>query len=124
MTINQLRQYRKLKGRMLLLETERDELILKSKVMDGTGSKSNITSDTVAQTVIERDKLQKDIEYLEQRLQAVEAYIANCDEYFGTMLRLHYIEGKTWTGIALRQGGNNTADGVKKSCHRYVYKNP
>lgn len=122
MTINQLRQYRKLKGRMLLLKTERDELILKSKVMDGTGSKSNITSDTVAQTVIERDKLQKDIEYLEQRLQAVEDYISRCDEYFGTMLRMHYIDGKTWTAIAMKQGGNNTGDSVRKQCHRYVSK--
>lgn len=124
MTVNQLRQYRKLKGRMLLLKTERDELILKSCVADGTGSRSNKTSDTVAQTVVEREKMQRDIDYLEQRLQAVEAYIANCDEYFGTMLRLHYIEGKTWTGIALRQGGGNTKDSVRISCHRYVKNNP
>lgn len=124
MTINQLRQYRKLKGRMLLLETERDELILKSKVMDGTGSKSNKTSDTVAQTVIERDKLQEDIECLEQRLQAVEDYISQCDEDYSTMLRLHYIKGEQWTAIAMKKGGNNTADGVRMACHRYVKNNP
>ena len=124
MTINQLRQYRKLKGRMLLLKTERDELILKSKVTDGAGSKSNITSDTVVQTVIERDKLQKDIEYLEQRLKAIEDYISQCDEYFGTMLKLHYIDGKTWTAIAMKQGGGNTKESIRKQCHRYVLKNP
>lgn len=124
MTINQLRQYRKLKGRMLLLETERDELILKSKVTDGTRSKSNITSDTVAQAVVEREKLQRDIDYLEQRLKAVESYISQCDEYCGTMLRLHYIDGKTWTAIAIKQGGGNTKESVRKQCHRYVSKNP
>ena len=124
MTINQLRQYRKLKGRMLLLETERDELILKSKVMDGTGSKSNITSDTVVQTVIERDKLQKDIEYLEQRLKAIEDYISQCDEYFGTMLKLHYIDGKTWTAIALKHGGNNKGNSLRMACYRFIEKNP
>ena len=124
MTINQLRQYRKLKGRMLLLKTERDELILKSKVTDGTGCKSNKTSDTVADVVQERAKINEDIEYLEQRLNAVEGYISQCDEYFGTMLRLHYIEGKTWTAIAMKKGGNNTADGVRMACHRYVKNNP
>lgn len=123
MTINQLRQYRKLKGRMLLLKTERDELILKSKVTDGTGCKSNKTSDVVADTVQERAKINEDIEYLEQRLNAVEGYISQCDEYFGTMLRMHYIDGKTWTAIAMKQGGNNTGDSVRKQCHRYVSKN-
>ena len=124
MTINQLKQYRKLKGMKLLLETERDELILKSNVADGIGGKTNKTSDTVAQTVIEREKKQRDIDNLERRLKAVEAYIDSCDEYFGTMLKMHYIDGKTWTAIAIRQGGGNTKDSVRISCHRYVKSNP
>ena len=92
MTINQLRGYRKLKGRLLLLRQERDELILRSKTGDGTPARSGIPSNTVAQTVEEREKMQRDIESLEARLKAVEDYISGCDEYFGTMLRLHYIE--------------------------------
>lgn len=124
MTVNQLRQYRKLKGRMLLLKTERDELILKSNVADGIGGKTNKTSDTVAQTVIEREKKQRDIDNLEHHLKTVETYINNCDEYFRTMLKMHYIDGKTWTAIAIRQGGRNTKDSVMKQCHRYVEKNP
>lgn len=124
MTINQLRQYRKLKGMKLLLETERDELILKSNVADGIGGKTNKTSDTVAQTVIEREKKQRDIDNLEHHLKAVETYINNCDEYFRTMLKMHYIDGKTWTAIAIRQGGNNTENSVKQACHRYVKRNP
>lgn len=124
MTINQLRQYHKIKGRMLLLITERDELLLKSNVTDGTGCRSNTTSDTVAQTVVEREKIQGDIDYLEQRLKAIEDYIANCDEYFGTMLRVHYIEGKTWTAIAMKKGGNNKGNSIRMACHRYVDNNP
>ena len=124
MTINQLRQYRKLKGRKLLLEAERDELILKANAVDGIGGRTNKTSDTVAQTVIEREKKQRDIDNLERRLKAVEAYIDSCDEYFGTMLKMHYIDGKTWTAIAIRQGGGNTKDSVRISCHRYVKSNP
>ena len=108
----------------LLLETERDELILKSNVADGIGGKTNKTSDTVAQTVIEREKKQRDIDNLEHHLKAVETYINNCDEHFRTMLKMHYIDGKTWTAIAIRQGGGNTKDSVMKQCHRYVEKNP
>lgn len=116
MTINQLRQYRKLKGRKLLLEDEFDELTLKIQAIESKDpDKAEISRK-------ERDKLQKDIEYLEQRLQAVEDYISRCDEYFGTMLRMHYIDGKTWTAIAMKQGGNNTGDSVRKQCHRYVSK--
>ncbi len=124
MTINQLRQYRKLKGIKLLLETERDELILKASVCDGIGGRTNKTSDTVAQTVIEREKKQRNIDNLEHHLKAVETYINNCDEYFGTMLKMHYIDGKTWTAIAIRQGGGNTKDSVRISCYRYVKNNP
>lgn len=124
MTINQLRQYRKLKGRMLLLKTERDELILKSKVTDGTGCKSNKTSDVVADTVQERQKISDDIEKLEKKLNYMESYIDNCDEDYSTMLRLHYIKGEQWTAIAMKKGGNNTADGVRMACHRYVKNNP
>lgn len=124
MTINQLRQYRKLKGRLLLLIAERDELILRSTVGDGTPSRSGVPSNTVAHAAEEREKKQKDIDSLEERLQAVERYVSECEEYYGTMLKMHYIEGKTWTAIAMIQGGNNTKDGIRISCHRYVKNNP
>lgn len=124
MTINQLRQYRKLKGRLLLLKAERDELILRSKVGDGSGARSGIPSNTVAQTAEEREKKQRDIDLLSERLRAVEGYVSGCEEYYGTMLRLHYIEGKTWTAIAMIQGGGNTKESVRKTCHRYVQRNP
>ena len=123
MTIKQLGQYRKLKERKKFLETKQDELILKSKVTDGTGCRSNKTSDVVADTVQERDKISKDIEEIEKRLDGIEEYIDSCDEYYGTKLRSHYIDGKTWTAIAMKQGGNNTADSVRKACHRYVKNN-
>ena len=124
MTINQLRQYRKLKGRLLLLIAERDELILRSTVGDGTGTRSGVPSNTVAQAAEEREKKQRNIDHLSQRLRAMETYVDGCEEYYGTMLKMHYIEGKTWTAIAMIQGGNNTKDGIRISCHRYVKNNP
>lgn len=124
MTIKQLRQYRQLKGKMLLLEAEKDELILRSKAADGIAAKNNSISDTVGDIVLEREKIEHDIKSLKGRLDVVKNYINKCEEGIGTMLRLHYIEGKSWTTIALIQGGNNTKDSVRMSCHRYIKNNP
>lgn len=124
MTINQLRQYRKLKGRLLLLIAERDELILRSTVGDGTGTRSGVPSNTVAHAAEEREKKQRDIDHLSQRLRAMETYVDGCEEYYGTMLKMHYIEGKTWTAIAMTIGGGNTEHSVKQACCRYVRRNP
>lgn len=122
-TINQLRQYRHTKANILLLEQELDELILKSKACDGTGRGGGV-SDTVAQIVLERERVRRRIESLTERKTAVEAYLSRCEDYYGLLLRWHYADGKTWASIALTLGGGNTEDGVKKACHRYVRKNP
>lgn len=122
-TINQLRQYRHIKANILLLERELDELILKSKACDGTG-RGGGTSDTVAQIVLEREKVRRRIESLTERKNAVDAYLSRCENYYGLLLRWHYVEGKTWASISLTIGGGNTEDGIKKACHRYVRKNP
>lgn len=123
LTIKQLRQYRHTKANLLLLKLELDELILRSKACDGTG-RSGKVSDTVAQIVVEREKTQRRIESLSARKKAVEDYVSACEDYYGMLLRWHYIEGKTWAAIALTIGGGNTEDSVRKSCHRFIIKNP
>ena len=122
-TIKQLREYRHVKANILLLKQELDELILKSKACDRTG-RGGGTSDTVAQIVLEREKVRRRIESLTERKNAVEAYLSRCENYYGLLLRWHYAEGRTWTSIALTLGGGNTEDGVRKACHRYIAKNP
>lgn len=122
-TINQLRQYRHTKANILLLEQELDELILRSSAHDGAG-RSNAVSDSVAQIVLQREKMRKRINLLTAQKNAVEAYLTGCDDYFAVLLRWHYIEGKTWANIAMIIGGGNTEEAIKKSCHRYVNRNP
>ena len=122
-TINQLREYRHTKANILLLEQELDELILKSNVCENVG-RSGKTPDTVAQIVLEREKVRRRIESLTERKNAVEDWLSRCEDYYGLLLRWHYAEGKTWASIALTIGGGNTEDGVRKACHRYVVKNP
>ena len=121
-TIKQLREYRHTKANILLLKTELDELILQSSAHEG--GRSSAVSDTVARIVLQREKTRRRIEALTERKTAVEDYIAQCSDYFGLLLRWHYIEGRTWTSIALTIGGGNTEDSVRKACHRYVIKNP
>lgn len=121
-TIKQLREYRHTKANILLLKTELDELILQSSAHEG--GRSSAVSDTVARIVLQREKTRRRIEALTERQAAVEDYIAQCSDYFGLLLRWHYIEGRTWTSIALTIGGGNTEDSVRKACHRYVIKNP
>ena len=121
-TIKQLREYRHTKANILLLKTELDELILQSSAHEG--GRSSAVSDTVARIVLQREKTRRRIESLTERKNAVEDYIAQCSDYYGLLLRWHYIEGRTWTSIALTVGGGNTEDSVRKACHRYVMKNP
>ena len=109
---------------MLLRKSELDDLILKSNVNDGTGCKGNKTSDTVANIVQEREKIYAEIQSLERKLLEVESYINECEEYYGTMLRLHYIKGEQWTAIAMKIGGNNKGNSVRMACYRYVKNNP
>lgn len=122
-TIKQLRQYRHTKANILLLEQELDELILRSSAHEGTG-RSNAVSDSVAQIVLQREKMREKIRNLTERKTAVEVYLTECSDYYGLLLRWHYVEGKTWAAIAMTVGGGNTEDGIKKACHRYVIKNP
>ena len=122
-TIKQLRQYRHTKANILLLEQELDELILRSSAHDGAG-RSNAVSDSVAQIVLQREKMREKIRNLTARKTAVEVYLTECSDYYGLLLRWHYVEGRTWASIALTVGGGNTEDGVKQACHRYVKKNP
>ena len=121
-TIKQLREYRHTKANILLLKTELDELILQSSAHES--GRSSAVSDTVARIVLQRERTRRRIEVLTERKNAVEDYIAQCSDYFGLLLRWHYIEGRTWTSIALTIGGGNTEDSVRKACHRYVMKNP
>lgn len=53
----------------------------------------------------------------------LEQYIANVDDsYMRQILTLRYVYGYSWHKVALRIGGGNTADGIKKRCQRYISK--
>lgn len=51
-------------------------------------------------------------------------YIASIpDSFTRQIIRLRFVDGLTWREVAQNVGGNNTEDGVKKVCYRFVAKN-
>lgn len=124
MTLKELRCYNQIECEIAMKELELNELILKSKEADNTGSKSSTTSDIVADIVQERERIRKKIDKLTCRKKAIEQYIDSCGSYIGEMLKMHYIKGKTWTAIAMIKGGKNKGNSIRMNCHRYVEKNP
>lgn len=122
MTINQLRRYKtivqSIKNDLQLL----DELILKSKPFDMAGGNPYAVSDNVTKIVLEREKMRRNIESLINQKNAVEDYIMRAEPYYRGFLWQHYIQGHTWAAIAIKS--NTTEESLKKSCHRYVRRNP
>lgn len=104
MTINQLRGYRKIKGRKLLLQSEIDKLILSGIEVDDPDIKWR----------------KREVVRLDKEMKSVRDYLDNAEPYISTMLRMHYIEGRRWKDIAQRVGGGNTQDSVRIMCHRYI----
>ena len=107
MTINQLRGYRKIKGRKLLLQSEIDKLILSGMEIDSSDIKWR----------------KKEVERLNREMKSVRDYLDSIEPYISTMVRMHYIEGQRWKDIAQRVGGGNTQESIRKMCHRYIAKN-
>ena len=53
----------------------------------------------------------------------LERYIAEIpDSLTRQIFQLRFINGLTWTQIAFSVGGDNTADGVRMVCNRYIKK--
>jgi septal ring factor EnvC (AmiA/AmiB activator) len=104
-----------------MLKSQRADLILRTsgKISQTAGTHSGI-SKPVEKITEKREVLEKSIKDHEKELAEIDQYIDTCEEYYAIMLDLHYRKGKTWLSIALRTGGNNTAESVRKACHRYV----
>lgn len=44
------------------------------------------------------------------------------DSMMRQIISLRYLDGCNWTQVAMRIGGGNTAESVKKACYRYIKK--
>ncbi len=63
-----------------------------------------------------RQRLIRERVRLEEFIQGIE------DSATRQIFSLRFGEGLSWLQVALRVGGGNTEDGVKKACYRYLRK--
>ena len=64
------------------------------------------------------EKIRKSI--AEQR--KLELYIMGIpDSFLRQIFTYRFVEGRSWVQVAMNIGGNNTADGVRMACNRYIH---
>lgn len=106
----------RLKAKVIRLESEATNTAVKLSDTPGGGN----VSDKIGNAVTQITDIQREIQNLEilrnsalNRLSR-DIFEENC---LFMRLSLHY----SWTKIALKVGGNNTADGIRKVCERYSW---
>lgn len=78
-------------------------------------------SDKVGNGVADMDEIRRKLRTAKRRRGRLVAYIKGVeDDYMRNVLILKFIKGYTWNSIAILLKGGNTADGVRKSCERFL----
>lgn len=130
MTIRELSQLYYLNREIAMDKKRLAELEVKalpgSPVIDGLPHGSG-TSDRVARYAVEIADLRGIIEAKHQQClyerNRLERYIASIeDSVTRQIFTYRFVNGLSWTQVAACIGGDNTADGVRKVCTRYVKK--
>lgn len=76
---------------------------------------------------LEESAVPEDLEVERIRLEHLENTLRDAinripDEYIKKIIHLRIEKNKSWKWIAMKQGGNNTDDCIKKMCYRYFWK--
>lgn len=128
MTLRELSRYLKLKDRLeraeQLLEALQSAACPGAQVITGMPHGTGV-KDRIGDLTAEITDLQSKIENLIPRVAAAEtkvlAFIDTVeDEQMHVILRLRFVRCLTWQETADVIGGNNTADGVKTACYRFL----
>ncbi len=112
---------------------ERDELRiieLRSRMLPGSinldgmpraSSPSNKMEESLAAIFDIDERLKKErAEYIKEQI-AIEEYIRSVDDLqIRLILSYRFVDMLTWKQIAIRIGGGNTEDSVKKMCYRFL----
>ncbi len=101
---------------------------IEGKGMRITGIPRNINiTDLVSKYAAEladlENQMDSHIQKCLQELSKLKRYIDGVDNSFmRQILTLRYINGYSWKRVALKIGGGNTADSIRKYCYRYLEK--
>lgn len=129
MTLNELSQLYYLNREIKLDQQRLQELEEKcspgSPMLDGMPRSFGMRNNKVERLAVEIADLRaiiaaKQIQCIHER-QRLERYISTIPDSLTRMVfTLRFISGLSWLQVALRIGGNNTEDSVKKTCYRYL----
>lgn len=130
MTLQELKQLDSLKQLI-----ERDEIILAklaSQLQPGgmnlTGMPRNPSPKNKMEEIIPLhmdtyDRLMQEKAEYEKAKNAIERYIRSVQDYqIRLILTYRFVDMMTWNQVAIKIGGKNTEDSVKKRCYRYLEK--
>lgn len=143
MTIHELSQLYYMKKdiqRLVDLRTEKkeqlEELNSQSTGISGMNMsgmpRASTPRNRIEEIIAQIDAKEREILALDQQIrkkriryeavkQELEEAIDKCDDYrISLIMKYRFIDLLTWQQIANRIGGNNTADGVRKACNRYI----
>ena len=71
----------------------------------------------------QRDLVELKVRQLVIEYNRLNRYIASVDDsLIRQILSLRYVDGMSWLQVAIKVGGGNTADSVKKQCYRFLAK--
>lgn len=87
----------------------------------GTGHGHDRIADSVAAIIAEENKLEKLLTKRQQEKVCLMQYINGIsDAHLRTIFFLRFIKGLSWNAVAIKMGGGNTSDGVRKKVMRYI----
>lgn len=124
MTLKQLNRMRKLKSDIAILEEEIKQKQVSDSVRGSMPSFPYVERHTTitGYTSAGNEKLKK-LATLKAEYITLERYIYSIEDIqLQYIFRLRFINCKSWQSIAMRIGGNNTVDSVKKMVYRYLNK--
>ncbi len=124
MTLKQLNRMRKLKSYIAILEEELKQEQVSDSVRGSMPSFPYVErhATITGYTSASNDKL-KELSALKAEYTNLERYIYSIsDIQFRFIFTMRFINCKSWKWIAMKIGGNNTEDGVKKMVYRYLSK--
>lgn len=92
--------------------------------MPGSHGKSDKTGNYAAHIADLKVLIERHIERCWDELCVLNRYIENIeDSMMRQIFTYRYVSGLTWYQVAMRLGGGNTDDGVRKAHDRYLKKN-
>ena len=84
----------------------------------------NLLEEVVPLIIEAKKRIEEEQEQFIREQIKIEQYIRSIDDYQIRLILLYrFVDLMPWNQVARKIGGNNTEDGVKKACYRFLKRN-